>query len=89
MAIGNEPQLDKLVLDSVTVGETVVESVPNTKNLGTSFDSSMSMKHQVQCMSQAAYYHLRNIRRIKDCLTKEHEESTQILVHSVVSSRLD
>ena len=79
MAIGNEPQLDKLALD-------LVESVPNSKNLGTSFDSSMSMKHQVQCMCQAGYYHLRNIRRIKDRLTKE---ATQILVHSVVSSRLD
>ena len=46
----------------------------------------MSMNHQVQCRCQVGYYHLRNIQRIKDWLTKE---ATQILVHSVVSSRLD
>ncbi len=72
-AIGNEPQLYKLVLDSVTVGETLVESVPNAKDLGTSFASSMSMKHKVQDMSQAVYSHLQIIRRIKDCLRPPHQ----------------
>ncbi len=86
MVIGNEPQVDKLVLDTVTVGDSVVDSVPNTKNLGAGFDNSMSMKYHVQCTCQAGYYHLRNIHRIKDCLTKE---AIQILVHSVISSRLD
>ena len=99
MVIGNEPQVDKLVLDTVTdklveklvldivtVGDSVVESVPNTKNLGAGFNNAMSMKYHVQCICQAGYYHLRNIHRIKDCLTKE---AIQILVHSVISSWMD
>ena len=40
----------------------------------------------VQSVCQAGYYHLRNIYRIKDCLNRQ---ALEILVHSVVSSRLD
>ncbi len=48
MLLGNKPQLNKLVYSSVIVGDSYIESVPSTTNLGAGFDGDMSVKCHVQ-----------------------------------------
>ena len=50
------------------------------------FDSALNMKPQVSKLCHAAYYHIHRIRSIRDCLT---QLATDLLVHSLVISRLD
>ncbi len=86
MAIGNKPQLDKLVFDSVIVGDSYIDSVDSTMNLGAGFDSGMTMKFHVNKLCISGYYHLRNISRIKRCLSHDALEK---LIHALISSRID
>ena len=44
------------------------------------------MHSQIANICQSAYFHLRNIVRIRNNLTKK---STEILVHATMTSRLD
>ena len=44
------------------------------------------MKYQVSKLCKVAYFHLHRIRSIRDCLT---QHATELLVHSLVISRLD
>ncbi len=71
---------------SVKVGAFDIRSVPVVRNLGALFDQHMIMDKQVHAVCTSAYYHLRNISRIRRYLT---EPATQILVHSLVTTRLD
>ena len=50
------------------------------------FDSETSMKSQVSKLCLVAYFHLHRIRSIRDCLA---QHATELLVHSLVISRLD
>ena len=56
------------------------------RNIGVLFDSSMSMANHVRMTCKSSFYHLRNIARIRKFLTVK---STEILVHSFISSKLD
>ncbi len=86
MVLGNKPQTEKLVLDSVTIGDAYISSTGSTTNLGAGFDSEMSMKFHIQMVCKSGYYHLRNISRIKKCLTYDALEK---LIHALISSRID
>ncbi len=46
----------------------------------------MSMRHHVGMICRSGYYHLRNIARIKKCLSNN---ALQTVIHSLISSRLD
>ena len=56
------------------------------RNVGAIFDSTLSMVPQVNSLCKTASYHLRNIARIRHLLSIE---STEILVHAFVFSKLD
>jgi len=86
MILGNKPQVEKLVMDSVVIGDSVIEASATTVNLGVTFDSGMIMKAHVKKSCQAGYMQLRNIARIRDCLNREALES---IIHSLITSRLD
>ncbi len=86
MLIGNKPQVQKVVFDSVIIGESYIETSPNCTNLGAGFDSDMSMKHHVNITCKSGFYHLRNIARIKKCLTYN---ALQTIIHAFISSRMD
>ena len=86
MLIGNKPQVRKVVFDSVVIGQSYISASPNCINLGAGFDSDMSMKHHVKVVCKSGYYHLRNISRIKKCLSSD---ALQTVIHALISSRLD
>ncbi len=86
MVLGNKPQVNKVVFDSVIIGDSYIESSDNCVNLGAGFDSSMSMRHHVNVICRSGYYHLRNISRIKKCL---NSQALETVIHAFISSRLD
>ena len=46
----------------------------------------MSQEHQVQNICKVAFFHIRNLSRIRKCLT---QKDTETLVHAFVTSKLD
>ncbi len=56
------------------------------KNLGIIFDSDLSFKKHISIVTKTAYYHLRNIYKVRDILSSSDSEK---LVHAFVTSRLD
>ena len=85
--IGTENMLSKLDIPSINVCgcEIKTTNLP-IKNLGVFFDCNMSMKHHVSHVVQSANYHLRNISRIRKCLSLEVAKQ---VITSLVLSRLD
>ncbi len=86
MTIGNAPHLKKLNFDAITVGNDVISVSDCATNLGTTFDSGMTMQPHINKVCKSGFYHLRNISRIRKCLTKD---ACITLVHAFISSRLD
>ncbi len=86
MVIGNSPHLKKLQFDSIVVGNDKIPVSDKSNNLGVIFDAGMTMKPHINNVCKSGYYHLRNISRIRKCLTKD---SCVTLVHAFVTSRLD
>ena len=56
------------------------------RNIGVIFDTSMSMDNHIAAICKSAFYHLRNISRIRKYLSFH---TAEMLVHAFVSSRLD
>ena len=73
-------------LDSITVGDATVEPTSSARNIGAVFDDTMSFEEHVNELCRTAFYHIRNISRIRPCLSID---STKTLVHALVTSRLD
>lgn len=70
----------------VSVCDEIIESAATVKNIGVTFDSVMSMEPQVNAVCKSAFYHLRNLSRIRKYISMQ---STEILVHAFVTSKLD
>ncbi len=86
MTIGNTPHLEKLNFSSLRVGDDIIPVSNTSRNLGVTFDSGMTMQPHINTICKSGYYHLRNISRIRKCLSRE---SCVTLVHAFISSRLD
>ena len=92
----NDDKTDLLVLtakhrpqppiDSIALGSEVICPSETVKNLGTVFDTTLSLEKQVTAACKAGFHHLRNIARIKKHLSFE---SNQVLIHAFVTSKLD
>ncbi len=74
--------------DSLNVAGNKV-SIPtheNIRNLGSYFDSHLSMETCVSNICKSCHFHLNNIRKIRNLLDVD---ATHVLVHAFVTSRLD
>ncbi len=71
---------------SITIGESDIPTIEQARNLGVLFDRHLTMVPHVKQVCRTSYMHLRNIGNIRKTLTRE---STEILIHAFVSSRLD
>ena len=56
------------------------------QNLGIMFDQCIKMYEHVTSLSQAAYYHLKNIHCLKTFLTRE---ALLTVFHAFVTTRID
>ena len=58
----------------------------NARNIGVIFDSHVNLEKHVMNTCKTAFYHLRNIAKIRNCLSQDNAET---LVHAFISSKLD
>ena len=86
MLLGTKQQLAKVDINSITVGESVVNTKPVVRNLGSWFDSQLSMSTHISKLCSSAFFHLHNISRIRKFLSPVETKS---LVHAFVTSRVD
>ena len=84
--IGTRQQLSKVDIEKLSVGDVSVAPVAVARNLGTWFDTNLSLVTHITKTCKAAFYHLHNIRRIRKFLTVE---STKVLVHAFIIGRID
>ena len=56
------------------------------RNLGVILDSSLSFQTHIKSLTKSAFFHLRNISRLRPSLS---DSAAETLIHAFVSSRLD
>jgi len=86
MWLGSSQQLAKVRIDEVTVLSSQVRVADAARNLGVVLDSQLSMSAQVAAVCRGGYYHLRQLRPLKRCMTVE---AIKTLTHAFIGSRLD
>ncbi len=69
-----------LQLDGCTVTSSTV------KNLGVILDSKLSFENHISNVTKTAFFHLRNIAKLRNMLSVSDAEK---LVHAFMTSRLD
>lgn len=86
IALGPEHLRNKLCSDIALIDGLAVASSSTVRNLGVIFDQDMSFNSHIANISKTAFFHLRNIAKIRHILSQKDAE---ILVHAFITSRLD
>ena len=73
-------------VDDILIGDALVHPSHSIRNLGVMFDNNLSMNSHITKVCSVAYFHLRNISRIRNILTLD---AAKALTHAYVTSRLD
>ena len=75
-----------LPLPTISVGMENIRPSQQARNLGVIFDDTTAISPYVNTIVKGAFYHIRNISKIRKYISKS---TTEILIHSFVSSKLD
>uniref|UniRef100_A0A3Q3JNC3 Reverse transcriptase domain-containing protein n=1 Tax=Monopterus albus TaxID=43700 RepID=A0A3Q3JNC3_MONAL len=86
IVLGPENLRNLLSNHIVTLDDIALASSTTVRNLGVIFDQNMSFKSHINQVSRSAFFHLRNIAKIRSILSQSDAEK---LVHAFVTSRLD
>ena len=86
LIIGMERQLSRVSIDKIKISQAEVSPISSVRNLGTWFDSHLDMSTHVTKACTSAFYYLYSIWHIRKYLSRE---STEMLVHAFITSRLD
>ena len=70
----------------MAISNEMVDCSSVVKNIGVLFDESLSMLPHVTATCKSAFFHLRNISKIRNFLTSD---TTKTVVHAFVTSKLD
>ena len=73
-------------LPPLRFGSVIIKPSPHARNIGSIFDTTMSMLPHVNNVCKSAFYHIRPISRIRKYLSTQ---TTEILIHAFVTSKLD
>uniref|UniRef100_A0A3Q3MWV1 Reverse transcriptase domain-containing protein n=1 Tax=Labrus bergylta TaxID=56723 RepID=A0A3Q3MWV1_9LABR len=71
---------------SFTIDNSTLSPFPHIRNLGVIFDSQLSFDHHVTQLTRTAFFHLKNIARLRPLLSFSAAET---LIHAFITSRLD
>ena len=77
---------DTLSNDIAALDDIALASNETVRNLGVIFDPDLSFDLHLKQISKTAFFHLRNISKIRNLLTQKDAEK---LVHAFVTSQLD
>ena len=80
------PVNQSAVAKSIQLGEVTVPLLSTVTNLGEVFDKKCRMEEHAARVCRSANHYLQRIRKIRDCM---NFSNTTLLVHSLVTSRLD
>ena len=86
IVFGPKPLRDKLANENVSLDGITLASKATVKNLGVTFDQDMSFQPHIKLITRTAFFHLRNIKKVRHILSQNDAEK---LVHAFVTSRLD
>ena len=86
LLVRTKQQLAKITVEHVKLCNADIVPHSPVKNLGVWLDSNLSMVEHITKASSAAFFHLYNIRSVREYLSKEN---TETLIHAFVSSRID
>ena len=73
-------------LPPLRFGTDVIKPSSNARNIGDIFDTTLSMLPHANNVCKSAFYHRRTISRIRKYLSMQ---TTDILIHAFVTSKLD
>ena len=73
-------------LEFIQVGDEKIQPKSSARNLGVIIDQCLDLTDHVEKICVSCHYHLRNIANIRRYLS---EETSEILVHAFISSKLD
>ena len=76
----------KIPVISLKIGDSNIAPSKSVRNLGAIFDESMTMSNHITQVCRSMNLHLRSIGRIRRYLD---QDSTETIVHALVTSRLD
>ena len=76
---------DRLELTSL-LSNKGLQVKTTVKNLGVQIDSDLTFNSHIKSVSKSAFYHLKNISKLRNLMTKSDLEK---LIHAFISSRLD
>ena len=65
--IETRPQLSKVNIDHIRVGDCDIKPTTSVRNLGAWFDEKFTTATRITKICRAAFYHLHSIRRIRTC----------------------
>ena len=73
-------------LESIYAANELINVSDHARNIGVVFDSTLSFERQISTICQSAFYHLRNISRIRKYISYH---TTKVLVHAFVTCKID
>uniref|UniRef100_A0A8C5CCP5 Reverse transcriptase domain-containing protein n=2 Tax=Gadus morhua TaxID=8049 RepID=A0A8C5CCP5_GADMO len=86
MIIGSKRDREKFEDVSLWLDGFAIPQSASVRNLGVLFDPQLCFDQHIRSITRIAFFHLRNIARIRSMLS---EVDAETLIHAFVSSRLD
>ena len=71
---------------STHLQSTMLKTTDKARNLGVVMDSDLNFNSHINPITKSAYYHLKNISRVKGLMSQQDLEK---LFHAFIFSRLD
>ena len=84
--VGTPHQVRSSNITTITFSDQTTPLSTSVTNLGVTFDPHLTFENHIKQLCKKAFFHLRNISRLRPSLTFADAEK---LVHAFVSSRLD
>jgi len=84
--LGSKQQLRKVSTETLKVGDVNIHHVDSARNIGAWFDNTFKLEQQAINTCKAAWYHIRNIGKIRKHLSAKHATT---LIHAFVTTKLD
>ena len=87
LLVGHEQQRKKFLHHfPLPLMDVPTNPAKSARNLGVIFDSNFKFSSHISQVSRSCFYHMRDIRRIRRCLSLKNAKT---LAHALVTSRLD